>query len=236
MYPDESIKDSPAEKRRKIYARLFWVFLVTTLLLAASSLYLNYNSLAEPDSVSTSEPVSIASPSPSSSPNDMTSISADVEKCNSVVQTMPGDLEYVLTLGWEIECIEEGADPELGDNGKFDDLYTFGYADPKTKKIAIDAPEVTAQTIAHEAAHVIDFELFIQSEVDAMAEKYGSTDWYDASDYFKMPSEMFAEARTRCLGYDADSDFGVMSCEDVELLISGTDQADKINEMANANP
>ncbi len=149
---------------------------------------------------------------------------------------MPGDLAYVLTLGWEIKCIEEGADPELGDNGNPDDLYTFGYADPKTKQIAIDAPEVTAQTIAHEAAHVIDFELFMQADVDAMAEKYGSTDWYDASDYFNMPSEMFAEARTRCLGYDADSDFGVMSCEDVEILIAGTDQADKINEMANANP
>jgi hypothetical protein len=232
MYPDESIKDSPAEKRRKLYARLFWVFLVTTLLLAASSLYLNFNSLAQPDSVSASEPVSTASPSPSSTSTDTTSSSADVEKCNSVVETMPGDLAYVLTLGWEIKCIEEGADPELGDNGNLDDLYTFGYADPKTKTIAIDAPEVTPETIAHEAAHVIDFEQLLQADIDAMAALYGAKSWDEGADYWNTPAEMFAEGRTRCLGYDADPDFANMSCEDVDSLIAGTPQVDKINEMA----
>jgi hypothetical protein len=234
MYPDESIRDSPVENRRKIYARLFWIFLVTTLLLAASALYLNFNSLGQRDEVSTSEIV--ATPSPSSSPTDITSSSAEVEKCNSVVETMPGDLEYVLSLGWEIECIEEGADPDLGDTGESDDLYTFGYADPQTQRIAIDASEVTAETIAHEAAHVIDFEKLVQSDRDSIAVKYGSTDWNYVSDYFNRPSEMFAEARVRCLGYEADPDFGVMSCEDVELLIAGTDQADKINEIAKSKP
>jgi hypothetical protein len=208
--------------------------LVTTLLLAASSLYLNFNSLAQPDSVSGLEPVSAASPGPSSTSTDTTSSSADVEKCNSVVETMPGDLAYVLTLGWEIKCIEEGADPELGDNSNLDDLYTFGYADPQTKTIAIDAPEVTAETIAHEAAHVIDFEQLLQADIDAMAAKYGAKDWDEGSDYWNTPAEMFAEGRTRCLGYDADPDFGNMSCEDVDSLIAGTPQADKINEMANS--
>ena len=234
MYPDESLQDSPAEKRRKIYARLFWVFLATTLLLAGSSLYINFNSLSQPDSVSTSEPVSPASSSPSSSPTETTSSSAEVEKCNSVVETMPGDLEYVLTLGWEIVCIEEGADPDLGDKGTSDDLYTFGYADPQTKTIAIDAPEVTAETIAHEAAHVIDFEQLLQADIDAFAAEYGAKSWDEGIDYWNTPAEMFAEGRTRCLGYDADPDFGVMSCEQIDSLIASTPQADKINEMANS--
>jgi hypothetical protein len=235
MYPDESIKDSPAEKRRKLYARLFWVFLVTTLLLAASSLYLNFNSLAQPDSVSGSEPVSTASPSPSSTSTDITSDSAEVEKCNSVVETMPGDLAYVLTLGWEIKCIEGGADPDLGDNGLLDELYTVGYADPAEKMIAIDAPEVTAAIIAHEAAHALDFEQLLQADIDAMAAEYGEKSWDEGSDYWNTPAEMFAEGRTRCLGYDADPDFANMSCEDVDSLIAGTAQAEKINEMANSN-
>ena len=235
MYPDESIKDSPSERRRKIFAKLFWVFLATTLLLAASAIYLNISSSASLISAEGSaEPSISVGPSPSSSPPTTTLTSAAVEKCNSLVATKPGDVEYVLSLGWEIECIEEGADPDLGDNGNLDDLYTYGYADPQTKTIAIDAPEVTLETIVHEAAHVIDYEQLVQSQRDSIAAKYGATDWNYVSDYFNRPSEMFAEARMRCLGYEHDPDFGVMSCEDVELLISGTPQSDEINRLANS--
>ena len=230
MYPDESIKDSPSEKRRKIYARLFWVFIFSTLLLAAAALYVNFNGVSVK---SNDSPIGITSTAiPSASPSISAVSSAIVDNCNAVVETMPGDLEIVLSWGWEIKCFEEGADPDLGESGKEDDLYTFGYADPQTKLIAIDAPEVTAETIAHEAAHVIDYEQLVLADKDAIAAKYGATDWNDESDYFNRPSEMFAEARMRCLGYEHDPDFGLMSCEDVERLIAGTEQADDINRLA----
>ena len=235
MYPDESIKDSLAEKRRKIYAKLFWVFLVTTLLLAASSIYLNlYSSALMPSEDTQTQPTSSASPTPSISPTGSTATSAEVEKCNTVVETMPGDLEFVLSLGWEIECVESGKDPMLGENGVLENLYTAGYADPSTKTIAIDAPEVNAALIAHEAAHALDFEQLVQADRIAMAAKYGATDWDLESDYFNRPSEMFAEARMRCLGYEHDPEYGVMSCDDVNNLIAGTDQADEIIRMANS--
>jgi hypothetical protein len=44
---------------------------------------------------------------------------------------------------------------------------------------------------------------------------------------------MFAEGRARCLGYGADEDFGEMSCEDIDSLIAGTEQAEKIQNLAN---
>jgi hypothetical protein len=236
MYPDESIKDSPSEKRRKIYARLFWVFLATTLLLAASSIYLNFSSFASLQSNDApSEPTQSATPSPNPSSTGITSNSAAVEKCNSVVEAMPGDLEIVLSWGWEIECVESGKDPDLGENGLLEGSYTVGYADSSSKRIAIDAPEVTAAIIAHEAAHALDVEQLAQADRVAMAAKYGATDWDEVTDYFNRPSEMFAEARMRCLGYDHDPDYGVMSCEDVDILIAGTEQADLINKMANSN-
>ena len=236
MYPDESIKDSPAEKRRKIYARLFWVFLATTLLLAASSLYLNlYSSALLASDDSQAEPISSAGPTPSSSPTNKPTDSAAVEKCNALVETMPGDLEIVLSWGWEIECVAEGKDPDLGENGLLDGLYTAGYADPSTKTIAIDAPSVNASIIVHEAAHALDFEQLVLADRVAMSTKYGATDWDLESEYLNRPSEMFAEARMRCLGYEHDPEYGVMSCEDVDALIAGTEEAAKIKEMANSN-
>lgn len=236
MYPDESTKDSPAEKHRKIYARLFWVFLGATLLLAASSIYLNFASFASlQNNEAPDEPTQSASPSPSSSPTRVTSNIAAVEECNSVVDTMPGDLEIVLSWGWEIECFESGKDPDLGENGLLEGSYTVGYADSYTKRIAIDAPEVTAAIIAHEAAHALDVEQLVKSDKDKIAAKYGAKDWDDRSQYLNRPSEMFAEARMRCLGYEHDPDYGFMSCEDVEILIAGTEQANLINEMANSN-
>lgn len=234
MYPDESIKDSAVEKRRKIYARLFWVFLITTLLLAASSIYLNLfssSSLLSEDAQT--QPISSAGPTPSSSPTSTTSTSAEMEECNAVVETMPGDLEIVLSWGWEIECVESGKDPDLGENGLLDGLYTAGYADSFEKRIAIDAPSVTAAIIAHEAAHALDSEQLVQADRIAMAAKYGADDWDLVSDYFNRPSEMFAESRIRCLGYEHDPEYGLMSCEDIDALVAGTVEAEKINEMVN---
>ena len=232
MYPDESIKDSPSERRRKIFARLFWVFIVSTLLLASAALYVNFNSISIQN---TDSPVEITSTSsPSASPSVSAVSSEVVEKCNTVVETMPGDLEFVLSLGWEIECVESGKDPMLGENGVLEILYTAGYADPSTKTIAIDAPEVNSALIAHEAAHALDFEQLVQADRIAMAAKYGATDWDLESDYFKRPSEMFAEARMRCLGYEHDPEYELMSCDDVDSLIAGTEQAEQINEMANS--
>jgi hypothetical protein len=234
MYPDESIKDSAADKRRKIYAKLFWVFLALTLVLASTSLYLSFNGNDQYQQISSSE--TLATASPSATPSLDSSSDEDVAYCNSLVETMPGDLEIVLSWGWEIECVAEGKDPMLGENGALEDLYTAGYADPSTKTIAIDAPSVNASIIVHEAAHALDFEQLVQADRNAMATKYGVADWDYVSDYFKRPSEMFAEARMRCLGYEHDPEYGVMSCEDVDALISGTEESDKINEMAISAP
>ena len=227
MYPDESIQDSPSEKRRKIYARLFWVFVVTTLVLASAALYVNFNSLSLPGKGATSEPISSANPS--ASPSASAASSAVIDYCNSVIETMPGDLEIVLSWGWEIDCVESG-DPLLGEHGE---LFTYGYADELAKRIAIEASEVTAATIAHEAAHVIDYEQLVQSDMELIVAKYEAETWDEDSDYFKRPSEMFAEGRSRCLGYGSDSDFGVMSCEDIDSLIGGTAKAEEIISMAN---
>jgi len=68
-----------------------------------------------------------------------------------------------------------------------------------------------------------------------MATKFGATSWEIGSDYFNKPAEMFAEARMRCLGYEHDPDYAVMSCDEVDSLIAGTQQAERINEMANSN-
>jgi hypothetical protein len=226
MYPDESIQDSQADKRLKIYARLFWVFLVTTLVLAAT-LLLNLDVLSLPGQDASPEPIS--SSSPSASPTESTSSSAVMDYCNSVVETMPGDLEVVLSWGWEVDCVESG-DPLLGEQGE---LYTYGYADELAKRIAIDASEVTASTIAHEAAHAIDYEQLFQSDRDAIASKYGADSWGEGSDYFNIPSEMFAEGRARCLGYESYIEFGEMSCEDIDSLIAGTQKADQIYSTEN---
>jgi len=227
MYPDESIQDSPAEKRRKIYAKLFWVFVVTTLLLALASLYINFYPTSLPGNDATTEPISSLSPSPS--PTKTTSSSAVMDYCNSVVETMPGDLEVVLSWGWEVDCVESG-DPLLGEQGE---LYTYGYADELAKRIALDASEVTASTIAHEAAHAIDYEQLFQSDRDAIASKYGADSWGEGSDYFNIPSEMFAEGRARCLGYESYKEFGEMSCEDIDSLIAGTQKVDQIYSTEN---
>jgi len=153
-----------------------------------------------------------------------------IEYCNNVVATQPGDVAIVLTWGWNIVCVQSG-DPILFEHG---DEYTLGYADPVTKVIAIAAEEVTQQTVAHEAAHVIEFEQLVQVDMDSMADKYGAFSWDEGDDYWNMPAEMFAEGRARCLGYGADADFGEMSCDDIESLIAGTEIADQIFDMSNS--
>ena len=151
-----------------------------------------------------------------------------IEYCNSVVATKPGDVEIVLSWGWEIVCVQSG-DPILFEHG---DEYTLGYADPVYRQINIAAEEATEQTIAHEAAHVIQFEQLVKADMDAMAEKYGADSWDEGDDYWNVPAEMFAEGRARCLGYGADEDFGEMSCEDIDSLIAGTEQSEQINTLA----
>jgi hypothetical protein len=101
-------------------------------------------------------------------------------------------------------------------------------------RIAIDAPEANLNTIVHEAAHVIDFEQLLQSQVDVMASKYGADDWYEGEEYFSQPAEMFADSRARCLGYGSDGSYEEMACEDIDRLIAGTAEADKIIELANS--
>lgn len=165
-------------------------------------------------------------PSASGAPSSGSNI---IEYCNGVVATQPGDVAIVLTWGWKIVCVQSG-DPILFEHG---DEYTLGYADPVEKVIAIAAEEATKQTVAHEAAHVIQFEQLIQSGMDSMADKYGADSWDENDDYWNTPAEMFAEGRARCLGYGADEDFGEMSCEDINSLISETKMADQINSMAN---
>lgn len=227
MYPVESYQDSPADRQRKILAKLFWLFVATTLLLATTALYVNLYSARS----SISDALPMPKPSPSASTSVATGSSSDISLCNSVVATNPGDLKIVLSWGWEIDCVASG-DPLLGEHG---DLYTYGYADEFEKRIVIDAPEVTASTIAHEAAHVIDYEQLVDSERSLMAAKYGMNSWGEGSDYFKQPAEMFAESRARCLGYRSDSEILVMSCDDVDKLIGSTDLADQINSMATEN-
>ncbi len=151
-----------------------------------------------------------------------------IEYCNSVVATQPGDVAIVLTWGWEIVCVQSG-DPILFEQG---DEYTLGYADPVDKVIAIAAQRATAQTIAHEAAHVIQFEQLVQADMDAMADVYDAESWDEGDEYWSTPSEMFAEGRARCLGYGADTDFEEMACEDIDSLIAGTEMADQIIRMS----
>jgi hypothetical protein len=151
-----------------------------------------------------------------------------IEYCNSVVATQPGDVEIVLTWGWKIVCVQSG-DPILFEHG---DLYTLGYADPVDKVIAIAAGEASEQTIAHEAAHAIQFEQLVQADMDAMAEVYEADSWDEGDEYWSTPAEMFAEGRARCLGYGADTDFDEMSCDDIDSLISGTEMADQIIRMS----
>jgi hypothetical protein len=152
-----------------------------------------------------------------------------IEYCNDVVATQPGDVAIVLTWGWKIVCVQSG-DPILFEHG---DEYTLGYADPVEKVIAIAAEAATWQTVAHEAAHVIQFEQLVQADMDSMASKYGADSWDEDDDYWNTPSEMFAEGRARCLGYGADVDFGEMSCEDIDSLIAGTEMVDQIISLAN---
>jgi len=58
MYPDESIQGPRADKRLKIYARLFWVFVALTLILAITALYVQYSKsdFKSNQSTSSSEP------------------------------------------------------------------------------------------------------------------------------------------------------------------------------------
>jgi hypothetical protein len=204
------------------------------MLLAATSIYLSFRSDLSSSLEVNSEPT--VSPSQSPSPTTSASSSAVIEKCEAIVATMPGDLEIILSWGWEIECVPSGGDPDLGENGLLNDLFTAGYADFRTKRIAIHAVEVTSAVIAHEAAHAIDFEQLVEVDRQELARKYDAANWDDVSDYFNSPAEMFAEARIRCLGFDYDPEYGLMSCDDVDTLISNTLQSVRILELVNAGP
>lgn len=53
---------------------------------------------------------------------------------------------------------------------------------------------------------------------------------------WNLLAEMFTEGRARCLGYGADEDFDVMSCDEIDSVFSGTEQADQIIEMSLQSP
>lgn len=58
--------------------------------------------------------------------------------------------------------------------------------------------------------------------------------WDKLDDFWNLLAEMFTEGRARCLGYGADEDFDVMNCDDINSVISGIEQADKIMRMSNS--
>ena len=147
--------------------------------------------------------------------------------CYNMVGQMPGDLAYAIELGWKVVCLKSG-DPMLSGEG---DVRTLGYTDSETKLITLDALTVTYNTIAHEAAHVVDYESINEVGRIKMAKKYGAASWDDASQYWNYPSEMFAENRARCLGFAFDDTFGEMSCDDIESLIEQGSDEDSIKSM-----
>ena len=147
--------------------------------------------------------------------------------CYNMVGQKPGDLAYALELGWKVVCSKSG-DPMLSGEG---DVRTLGYADSEVKVITLDALSVTYNTIAHEAAHVVDYEALAEVSRIKMAKKYDAVSWDDASLYWNYPSEMFAENRARCLGFAFDDTFGEMSCDDIELLIEQGSDEDSIKGM-----
>jgi hypothetical protein len=147
--------------------------------------------------------------------------------CYNMVGQKPGDLAYALELGWKVVCSKSG-DPMLSGEG---DVRTLGYADSEVKVITLDALSVTYNTIAHEAAHVVDYETLNEVSRIEISKKYGAASWDDASQYWNYPSEMFAENRARCLGFAFDDTFGEMSCDDIELLIEQGSDVDSIMGM-----
>jgi hypothetical protein len=150
--------------------------------------------------------------------------------CYNMIGQKPGDVQFALDHGWKIACLQSG-DPLFTGKG---DVQTLGYSDFYEKVIALDAFSVTYDTIAHEAAHVIDFETFNEISRVEVANKYGAKVWDDAEFYWNFPSEMFAESRARCLGFEADDTFGRMSCPDVALLISAGTGASEIGRIQRA--
>ena len=88
MYPDESIKDSPSERRRKIYARLFWVFVFLTLILAIAALYLQYTKSASESSQSAS----------SSNPTPTSSAEASVTTSEDSLYSQPANLREIIDI------------------------------------------------------------------------------------------------------------------------------------------
>ena len=88
MYPDESIKDSPSERRRKIYARLFWVFVFLTLILAIAALYVQYSKSASESSQSAS----------SSNPTPTSSAEASVTTSEDSLYSQPANLREIIDI------------------------------------------------------------------------------------------------------------------------------------------
>lgn len=68
MFPDETIRDTPQQRWIKIRARLFWVFIATTLVLAAVAIYLQTNQ---------SQDKATPKPSPSDSSSTEPTVSDD---------------------------------------------------------------------------------------------------------------------------------------------------------------
>ncbi|CAB4345178.1 unannotated protein [freshwater metagenome] len=173
-----------------------------------------------PEVAVTFDPAITAIPTPMASRDYMAA-------CYNMIGQKPGDVQYVLDLGWEIVCQQSG-DPMFTGKG---DVQTLGYTDPTERVIALDAITVSFDTIAHEAAHVIDLETFDEVSRLKVATKYGAKVWDDADLYWAFPSEMFAESRARCLGFAADDTYSEMSCEDVDFLI---DKGSKAKEIRSA--
>ena len=173
-----------------------------------------------PEIAVTFNPDVVALPSPMESGDYM-------HACYDMVGQKPGDLAYALELGWTVKCLKSGDELFTGKG----DVQTLGYTDPYDRVIALDALSVTLGTIAHEAAHVIDIETFTEVSRLKMAAKYGERVWEDAELYWDFPSEMFAESRTGCLGFEIDPTFREMSCSDVDFLIAQGSDEDLIKGM-----
>ena len=147
-----------------------------------------------------------------------------LQHCLDMVAAKPGDVAFVEKHGWKIVCSQSG-DPELDATG---DVETLGYTNFQKQTIFLDANEISNTLIVHEAAHALDDIAFDILIVNWAAMKIGATDWFDSSDYWSTPAEMFAESRAGCLGFEADPDFEVMSCDLIDEMISKTDFAEEI--------
>ena len=147
--------------------------------------------------------------------------------CLEMVAAKPGDVAFIEKYGWKIVCSQSG-DPELDASG---DVETLGYTSFEKRTIFLDATQIDNTLIVHEAAHALDDIAFDMLVVNWAALQLGETDWFETDDYWSTPAEMFAESRAGCLGFEADPDFEVMSCDLINQMIAKTDFAPEIDSM-----